>query len=303
MHKHLKISIFVVLFLVFLLPQVANSAWYDTDFGYCRKITTTAGTGGFATTTTNGYVTLATTTLSATTANGGKIAKLDSNDNLPLDVIYTNGTDCNNDSGTLLDFHHESYNQTTGDIVSWIELTDVSSTTAKNFLVYYGNSSATDQSDEAGTYNSTYAGVWHLGHDGTATTTSPDFLDSTSNNNDGTSNNMNAADLVDGQMDGALDFDGDNDYIHMGNNFDYTSEDFSIGYWVKLDTLTTDSVGQGPVPIYKGNYNAKVELDDDENNLKSKWIEYHNDNSKILTLCVECAIKRKKKIFINYGKK
>ena len=232
-----------MLFLVFLLPQVANSAWYDTDFGYCRKITTTAGTGGFATTTTNGYVTLATTTLSATTANGGKIAKLDSNDNLPLDVIYTNGTDCNNDSGTLLDFHHESYNQTTGDIVSWIELTDVSSTTAKNFLVYYGNSSATDQSDEAGTYNSTYAGVWHLSEDPSISTDgscgggTKEVCDSTSNNNDGDSNGtMTTGDQVAGQTNGSLDFDGGDDYVDVGNAGNF-SDNFTILAWIKTSSI------------------------------------------------------------------
>jgi hypothetical protein len=194
-----------------------------SDYGnytYKRTLTISAGgtSGGAATTTTNGYAILATTTLTTlkSAANGGNIHKLDSN-NLPVDIAFTNT------SKALLDFHIESYDSSTGAIVAWIEVDDISSTTPKTFNMYYGDGSAGDVSDEAGTYNSTYAGVWHLGHDGTATTSTPDFLDSTSNNNDGTSVNMNATDLVTGQIDGALDFDGVDDYINAGNDSSLTT--------------------------------------------------------------------------------
>lgn len=57
-----------------------------------------------------------------------------------------------------------------------------------------------------------------------------------------------------GKVGQGLAFDGTDDYINGGNILNFTSSDFSISHWMKLDSLSTNEVGQGPVPIFKGPY-------------------------------------------------
>ena len=52
--------------------------------------------------------------------------------------------------------------------------------------------------------------------------TAPQILDSTSNHHHGTSNgSMTSADLVDGDLGKAIDFDGGDDYINCGSVTDF----------------------------------------------------------------------------------
>jgi len=53
---------------------------------------------------------------------------------------------------------------------------------------------------------------------------------------------------------GSISFDGTNDYVNCGNILNYTSSDFSFSYWIYVTSLTTNIVGDGPVIIYKGNF-------------------------------------------------
>lgn len=59
-----------------------------------------------------------------------------------------------------------------------------------------------------------------------------------------------------GKFGKALSLNGTTAYIDSGSNFNYTSEDFTISYWINLNSLTTNVADQGPVPIYKGGYQA-----------------------------------------------
>jgi len=211
-----------------------SGAWYDTDYGFKRAITITAGgtSGGAATTTTNGYAILATTTLStlAATTSGGNVEFLDGRD-----IIFTD-----DDDTTLLDFEIESYDNTTGEIVAWIEVESISSTTAQTFNMYYGNATTTDKSDAEGVWNSTYAGVWHMAEDPSVTTDGSckgqgTTCDSTSNNNDGTSaGTMPTGDQVAGQVDGSLDFATSTaDYIDIGT-WNLSGSSLSLSAWFKV---------------------------------------------------------------------
>jgi hypothetical protein len=53
---------------------------------------------------------------------------------------------------------------------------------------------------------------------------------------------------------GTIVFDGTNDYINLGNILNYTSQPFTISYWVYFNSLNTNVGGQGPVVIFKGAY-------------------------------------------------
>ena len=211
----------ICLSLALALPLDAY-AWYSGSYQYCRKLTMTAGgnSGGVATTTTAGFALVATSTIStlAATSSSGRIYETStaSGTTTPVDVAITNGTDCNSASGTLVDFYFEKYVTATGEFVLWAESSDISSTSAKTLLMYYGypDSSATDESDESGVFGALGEEVvWNL-HEDPSSAGSGGILDSTANNIDGTDNgSMTTSNLISGMVDGAFDFDGSNDYV------------------------------------------------------------------------------------------
>lgn len=97
----------------------------------------------------------------------------------------------------------------------------LSSSSDTDFWLFYGNSGASLPAEDAtygreNVWKSTYAGVWHLS-EGNNTTTNG-YLDSTSNNNDGTGSSMDLTEGT-GQMSStAPNFDGTNDYINCGTS-------------------------------------------------------------------------------------
>jgi len=220
-----------------------------TDFSHHQLITITAGggSGGAATTTTLGYAILATTTQStlAATTSAGRIELLDDNNNFPFDIAFFAP-----DQTTLLNWEIEKYASTTGELTVWIEVNDLSSTTAKTFEMAYGNASASTCEPTIrgfNVWNETYAGVWHLGDFdlNPATTTNPDFLDSTSNNNDGTSVEMvgGVASLVStSTIDGGIQLDGVDDFVDVGAGTIYSSANGTISLWAKHDVDATELV-------------------------------------------------------------
>jgi hypothetical protein len=233
------------------LPQRTDDTvgdWYDPNYGYCREFTMTAGgnSGGVATTTTAGFALVATSTISslATVANGGRIEQTttSSGTTTPIDVVFTNGTDCNTDGGdTVLDYYFEKYVPATGEFVAWVEPTSISSTTAESVLMYYGNSGGSDLSDEAGVFSSSgEAAVWNFQED-PGSAGAGGILDSTANNHDGTDNgSMTIANQVRGMIDGAFDFEsGSSQYVNFGT-VDLPGA-LSICLWTKLESIPSSN--------------------------------------------------------------
>jgi hypothetical protein len=261
------VTVFFVMSIVFFgTAENVQAAWYNSNYQYCRELTMTAGgnSGGVATTTAGGFALVATSTMSslATTLSGGRITNTTtaSGTTTPVDVIITNGTECNSDGGsTVLDFYFEKYASTTGEFVLWVEAPDISSTSAKTALMYYGNASATDQSDEAGTFGAlNELLIWNLDED-PGTAGAGGILDSTSNNNDGTDNgSMTTSDSVRGMVGAGMDFDG-NDYVSeagitLGSNFTYLAWTFNSSFtgWdtVVGVTLNRDFALVNGVPVF-----------------------------------------------------
>ena len=91
------------------------------------------------------------------------------------------------------------------------------SATTATYYIYIGNSGASDYAEDAtygseNAYDSNHIVVFTLDED--PTDSAPQFIDKTSNDNDGTANgSMTAGDSVTGQIDNAIDFDGTDDYI------------------------------------------------------------------------------------------
>ena len=204
--------------------------WYSSSYTYKRTITLEADE---IATTTDNFPVLATTTedyLKTTTHSG----KVESDDG--YDIIFVD-----DDDSTLLDFEYEKYASTTGELVVWVKV-DISSTTDKVINMYYGNNGASDISSSTAVWDSNFKMVQHLQETPAGTT-----YDSTSNNNDGTTSGMDSADQVAGQIDGSLDFDGNDQYVSFpqavisGNIFtisfwEYSSGSTNEGYFISDST-------------------------------------------------------------------
>lgn len=89
------------------------------------------------------------------------------------DILFTNET------GTQLNHEIELYNSTTGQLVSWVNVTDLSSTSNTTLYMYYNNSGASNQENVGDVWDSNYLSVHHFVGE-----TYTDIDDSTNNNND-----------------------------------------------------------------------------------------------------------------------
>jgi hypothetical protein len=67
--------------------------------------------------------------------------------------------------------------------------------------------------------------------------------DSSGNNRNGTTVNMEDGDWVAGKLNNALIFDGTNEYINCGDiaNFERT-EPFSVDFWIKTSSVSTSQI-------------------------------------------------------------
>ncbi len=157
------------------------------------------------------------------TSSGGKVENSNG-----YDVVFMSSES----STSTLDFEIESYSSSTGELVAWVEVPTVYYGTNTDIYMYYGNAlSTTSAQNVAGTWNSDYKGVWHMGDNPAGS----NIIDSTSNNNDGTvSGTMTAGDQVTGKLLGSLDFDGIDDHINFGSDssLDLT-EAATIEAWIQ----------------------------------------------------------------------
>ena len=168
--------------------------------------------------------------LKATSTNG-RIQKTDA-----TDIVFTSS------DGTYLDYEIEKYTSSTGELIAWVELDSISSTTDTTLNMYYGDLDSVDHSTTTGVWASDYAGVWHFGNDTTASTT-----DSTLNANNGTAydNASSTVNLVNssGKIGEAFAFDGDDDYVGVGNDASMAvTTSATLSSWVFFNTLDSNAV-------------------------------------------------------------
>ena len=128
--------------------------------------------------------------------------------------------------GTKLSHGIEKYDGSTGQLIAWVKIPSLSSSTDTQFCLYYGNSSCSSQQDVTNVWDSNYKGVWHL-HD--------DLLDATSNNNDGTNNGSSDAS---GKFGDGQSFPGVNEYIEISNSTSLENiqeDDYTMAGWFTRD--------------------------------------------------------------------
>jgi hypothetical protein len=163
-------------------------------------------------------------------------------------------------SGNKLDHEIEFYSGTSGRLIAWVRIPNLSSTADTTIYMYYGNPDALNQENVEGVWNSNFLAVHHLSE------TSGTHYDSTANNNDGTpAGGLNQN--VTGQIDGADYFDKVDDHVTLPRVF--TSETrFTMEAWIYTETgaryfisqwSATPSPGSG-VFIQVGSTGTSIEM-------------------------------------------
>jgi len=143
-----------------------------------------------------------------------------------ISYTKTSATDIrfyDNDNLTLLSKETELWNNS-GDSFVWVKVPLLENTT-NDFIWAYYDCANTNSDDATNVWDSDYKAVWHM--------TEVNATDSTSNNNNGTeSGGVAYTDL--GKIDGADDFDGDNDYINCsnGSSLNSISDNITITAWI-----------------------------------------------------------------------
>src|SRR5262249_48996943 len=162
-----------------------------------------------------------------TVANGGHVAN-------------ANGVDIGfyADSGgtTKLKWEVEKYDGTTGNLIAWVKIPSVSSTTDTVFYLMYGDSSInTNQSDPPNTWDSSFKAVWHLGNGASLS-----LSDSTANAN--TLANVGATGATTGKISGgAGPFNGTTQCLKTVNSINLGTNKVTLSAWVNITGYTNSN--------------------------------------------------------------
>lgn len=183
--------------------------------------------------------------------------------NFPVYIYLTGLTNVSHASGydiiftdadkNLLSHEIESFNS--GTLHAWVKVPSLSSSEDTSLFIYYGNPSiTTSQENITDVWSNGFVGVWHMNNNPAGT--APQLLDSTSNNNDGTSNgSMTSGDLVTGKLDQAINFDGSNDWFNVPNDTSLQmTNQLTLSAWVRSgaggQTVDTMVVGKEVTGTY-----------------------------------------------------
>jgi hypothetical protein len=213
--KIISFSIISVLALLVLSTpsDVYGADWYSSDWDYTKLITIDSTQ---VDSTLSDFPLL----VNITSTDLGSNAQSDCDD-----IFFTDST-----NATKYSHEIENCDLTTDDwITAWVRIPTVSSSIDTELFMYYGNSTVSTQEDITGTWTSNYLGVYHL---------NDDFLDSTSNNNDGT--NSGSTDVSGEFIADSQSFDGTDDNVSFGDYADSLGS-ISVQAWTHTDTLTLDA--------------------------------------------------------------
>jgi len=220
----------------FLLLIVSISAFSQpAGYGFGKQILIQSSqvSGGAALTNFPIMVSFTDTDL-RTTANGGNVQNANG-----YDIIFTEG-----DCATQLDHQIEKYNPTTGEYLAWVRIPSLPATVDKGIHMYYGNAAIAADPSSTGTWNANYLGVWHMSEDPSGA--APQITDWTAGTSNGTANGgMTAGDLVAGKCGDAIDFDGNNDYINLGDVLIDGLTQITVEAWIYTGSLHTKASPSG----------------------------------------------------------
>jgi trimeric autotransporter adhesin len=164
--------------------------------------------------------------------------------------------------GAELNYQLESYNQTTGTLLVWVQIPSLTFATNNTIYFYYGSPSPTVTHNTAffnSTWGSDYKAVFHFNE----ITYTGNVTDGTANGHTGTANNMTSANLVTGKIGTAYNFNGSSTSI--SSNAVTITGAFTISAWVKLAAVGPDQkimTNQTSVGSTSGGYKLGVYTND-----------------------------------------
>jgi len=207
--------------------------WYSTGGTWTNRRTITIDhtkVSSIATTTYSNFPMLFSTTDPGfrTVSNGGKVAS-----STGADILFTAS-----DGLTKLNYERDSYSSSTGQLIAWVQIPTLSATNDTVIYMYYGNSSAIDQQNASGTWDSNYVGVWHFPNGTTLYTN-----DSTTNGYSLTNNGTVTA--TTGQIDGGASFSGSNYLTHSDTTALRLATAFTVSAWASPTTWIRRIPGGG----------------------------------------------------------
>ncbi|NHI88720.1 MAG: DUF2341 domain-containing protein [Candidatus Thorarchaeota archaeon] len=148
-----------------------------------------------------------------------------------------------------LELFDQQYNSTHAHLVAWVRA-DISSVSDTIISMYYANSAMGAKESPEEVWRNQYQGVWHLGESPSVGKPAPQIIDSTYNNNDGTTyGTMLEEDKVPGLIGNAIDFDGSNDYIDCGDTASLAVgyNDFVMSLWFATSDLDAPLANKGAI--------------------------------------------------------
>ena len=137
------------------------------------------------------------------------------------DIVFTD------DSDNQLNHEIEYFDNSTGELVAWVNVTSISSTEYTIIYIYYGNPDCGCQQNVNGVWDSGFVMVQHLEE------IIDMHYDSTSYDNDGSPQGGLNQDAI-GIFDGGDEFDGVDDCVEIRKNIWDGMEQFTIEAWAKF---------------------------------------------------------------------
>ena len=162
-----------------------------------------------------------------TVANGGHVANPNG---------YDIGFYADSGGTTKLKWEVEKYDGTIGNLIAWVKIPSVSSSSDTVFYLMYGNSTInTDQSDPPNTWDSNFKAVWHLGNGSTLS-----LNDSTSNGN--SLANVGATGATTGKISGgAGPFNGTSQCLKTTSSINLGTNKVTQSAWVNITGYTNSN--------------------------------------------------------------
>jgi len=147
------------------------------------------------------------------------------------DIVFTDK------NGVQLSHEIEFFDDSIGELITWVKVPNLSSSVNTTLYMYYGNADSGNQQDITGVWDSSYMIVQHFNE------TSGTHYDSTSNGNNGAPQGSLNQNLV-GKIDGADGFDATNDWINCGG-----SGSLDIGSAITIEAwVNRTAMGTGTYP-------------------------------------------------------
>jgi hypothetical protein len=151
------------------------------------------------------------------------------------DILFMDG------SGVANRLYHEIeyFDDSTGELVAWVNIPSLSPSEDTIIYMYYGNPSSSDQQFPERVWDSDYVAVYHM--DGSSYT---EFEDSTVNSFDATNDVGNPSYQHSAKIGYGVEFDGVDDVIHICDDNKFTFADgsgdkpCSFEAWVKKESLS-----------------------------------------------------------------